>query len=547
MTFNGPTRSIGLPAADAPAWEAWRLRRSDIPALILVFSAYTVTAALGLQWTVIQGVGAVIWPAAGVALASLLLGGVKLWPAVLLGRLAAAAITASPLPWSSTLVIAIGATAGAAIPALLIRLRTRFDPQLMTLTDLLWLAVAGAFFGGLLSAATGGMAWAMAGQAPSALGPAVVTWILGYAAGALTTAPLILVWSHRDAWRQSPRAWLHYALCMAVSGVLIWSIFLRPEGALRTWHVFPALIWAAVAFNARGVSLQLTVIAVAALVGAAHGMGPFGGRFTDGERILVTQQFVLITSATMLVLAAVADERRAKRKLERALARNIELYAAAEHEIAERLRAERHQALLINELNHRVKNTLATVQSMVGQTLRATESPQEALDALTARIVALASAHNVLNRENWEAADLGDVVAAAMAPFDAAGAPRVRCEGPPVRLNPSLSLALAMAFHELGTNAVKYGALSVPSGEVHVDWGCFGEAGERRLEVSWREHGGPPVRPPERQGFGWRLLVRALPQQLHGSVQLEFAPEGLRCDITALLQDLHPAPKIGAH
>ena len=219
-----------------------------------------------------------------------------------------------------------------------------------------------------------------------------------------------------------------------------------------------------------------------------------------------------------------------------------------------RRRAEERQSLLVNELNHRVKNSLAVALALADQTRRAcvaADHPPERFHAdFQTRLVALAAAHDLLTREHWEGAPLAKLVQTALAPHagaagaDAPPVPRVSAAGPPVRLAPETAVALAMAMHELATNAAKHGALSVPAGRVEVVWrvepsiDAAGAAG-RTLALEWSEHGGPPVPgQPARRGFGSRLIERGLPVQLGrgGSVVLEFAPEGVRCRIRAPLQ-----------
>ena len=220
-------------------------------------------------------------------------------------------------------------------------------------------------------------------------------------------------------------------------------------------------------------------------------------------------------------------------------------------------RAAEHQRVLINELNHRVKNSLAVALALADQTRRACAAaghPPERFHAdFQTRLLALATAHDLLTREHWEGAPLTKLVQTALAPHaGAAGwtdapvqAARVSANGPPVRLAPETALALAMAMHELATNAAKHGALSVPTGRVAVDWrvepppGGTTDASDGTLLLEWSEHGGPPVSgPPTRRGFGSRLIERGLPVQLGrgGAVSLEFAPPGLRCRIRAPLR-----------
>jgi PAS domain S-box-containing protein len=205
-------------------------------------------------------------------------------------------------------------------------------------------------------------------------------------------------------------------------------------------------------------------------------------------------------------------------------------------DITERKKAEEHQQLLINELNHRVKNTLATVQSIATQSLRNADTAAAARDAVEGRLFALSRAHDVLTRENWDGASLLEVVQKAIEPFQGHGDGRFTIQGPDVRLPPRIALAAAMALQELGTNAVKYGALSNETGHVRIDWTLTGQADTPRLEMCWRETGGPPVTAPDRRGFGTRLIERSLAQELHGEVEITFAPTGVVCSINAPLR-----------
>jgi PAS domain S-box-containing protein len=208
---------------------------------------------------------------------------------------------------------------------------------------------------------------------------------------------------------------------------------------------------------------------------------------------------------------------------------NARLYQAAQREIEHRRRVEDQQRLLINELNHRVKNTLATVQSIVAQTSRSGRDADAVRVALEARLLALSGAHDLLTRHNWEGADLVDAVQRATAPFAPASGSRIELRGPSVALAPPQALAISMALHELATNAAKYGALSAADGRVSVDWTADDEA----FELVWEERDGPPVTTPASLGFGTRLLQRGLARDLGGGVDLEFRPAGLRCVIRA--------------
>ena len=201
---------------------------------------------------------------------------------------------------------------------------------------------------------------------------------------------------------------------------------------------------------------------------------------------------------------------------------------------AEQKRHEDQLKLMINELNHRVKNTLATVQSMASQTLRGESDPKVAYEKLSARLLGLSQAHDVLTRERWHGADLHELIERALRPFVSADSDRVVLRGPRVRLPPEGALSMAMMFHELATNAVKYGAFSVESGRVELGW-TLGE--DRVLDLVWKEIDGPPVSQPTRIGFGSRLIERGLRSELKGEASLTYAPGGLVCSMRAQLPE----------
>lgn len=208
-------------------------------------------------------------------------------------------------------------------------------------------------------------------------------------------------------------------------------------------------------------------------------------------------------------------------------------------DITKRKHDEERRDLLVAELNHRVKNTLATVQSFAMQTLRNASSLDEGRASFSARLMALSKVHNVLVREQWEAANLREVMADALAAYAGkeGSKARVTYGGIDIRIQPKAALAISMALHELSTNAVKYGALSNSGGRVDVRWRLIGAEGEE-FELAWKESSGPPVVPPERRGFGSRLIEQGLSQDLSGETQLEFRNEGLMCTIRAPLAEI---------
>jgi PAS domain S-box-containing protein len=195
-------------------------------------------------------------------------------------------------------------------------------------------------------------------------------------------------------------------------------------------------------------------------------------------------------------------------------------------EITVRKESEERQQLLVHELNHRVKNTLATVQSLARQSLRQDLSPEIARDKFEARVLALSRTHNLLNESGWEGASMRAVLRVELEPYGTEGQQYV-LTGPDLDLPPRVAVPLGMAFHELATNAIKYGALSVPGGCVLVDWECNHRNGRLTLSVAWREVKGPAVSLPSSSGFGTRLLRQAVERELAGNLEVTYEPGGL--------------------
>jgi two-component sensor histidine kinase len=196
-----------------------------------------------------------------------------------------------------------------------------------------------------------------------------------------------------------------------------------------------------------------------------------------------------------------------------------------------RKRAEAQRDLLTRELEHRVKNTLATVQSIASQTFRHSGVDPRVQRDFEARLITLSNVHGVLTRQSFESADLYDIIASTLRPHNAPERERFSIEGPALRLGPKSAVALSMAVHELCTNAIKYGALATETGHVDIGW----DVAEARLRWSWRERGGAPVSPPTRRGFGTRMIEGALAAQLAGKVIIDFQPEGVVCTMDAPL------------
>lgn len=205
-------------------------------------------------------------------------------------------------------------------------------------------------------------------------------------------------------------------------------------------------------------------------------------------------------------------------------------------DITARRRAEEQQRFLLDELNHRVKNTLATVQSIASQTLRSAANAAEFKEAFEGRLLALSKTHDLLTRNSWRDADIQDIAEQELIPYLKATDERIMIKGPSINLPARFTINLGLVLHELVTNAAKYGALSTPHGRLELTWNVARSADRPpQLRIHWTETGGPPVSHPNRQGFGSRLIRRSIEGELAGYVMINFAPTGVSYDISAPL------------
>jgi two-component sensor histidine kinase len=239
--------------------------------------------------------------------------------------------------------------------------------------------------------------------------------------------------------------------------------------------------------------------------------------FVKPERALVT---LIQTSA----LSTVAEQNLVGGVL--VVCRDV----TAEHKAREAL------SLINEELKHRVRNTLAVLGAVATQTFRQ-EASKADLEKYLARLAAFGRAHDLLTAANWASAPLQDVISTALTPYGV-GEGRFMLSGPPLIVKSRQALALSLALHELATNALKNGALSVESGQVSITWSSENPHGEPKFVFVWQESGGPPPSGPDRVGFGSRLISRALEDDFRGSVEVTFGSTGLICSLTAPLQNL---------
>jgi PAS domain S-box-containing protein len=210
---------------------------------------------------------------------------------------------------------------------------------------------------------------------------------------------------------------------------------------------------------------------------------------------------------------------------------DIVQYFASFVDLSQHKEDEAQLKMLIDELNHRVKNTLSTVQSIVWQTLRTPSDPRTMRESIESRLFALSRSHDLLTREKWESAGLPDIVHDALEPFGVSGgrADRIAIMGENIRFPPKSALALGIAFNELATNAVKYGALSNAAGSILIEWTMETTPTGQRLLLNWKEKDGPPVTPPAHKGFGSRVIESGLAHELEGTIHLDYRPDGFVC------------------
>lgn len=303
------------------------------------------------------------------------------------------------------------------------------------------------------------------------------------------------------------------------------------DGKVTYWSRFAEQLYGWTAQEAAGRSvLDLIVPSEGRQTAAAIMASLAGGRSWSGETILmskngeafpahVTDSPILDADGRFLGIVGVSAD------------------------ITERRKSEQHLRLMVNELNHRVKNSLATVQSVASQTFRTAGSTTEAKSSFETRLLALSLIHEMLTEANWDSADLREIAQRIMGAHVGPEDGRATLRGPTVRLSTSAATSLAMGLNELATNAIKHGALSNADGRIDIDWSVASGPRGRELALNWRETGGPTVAPPQRHGFGERLLMRGLPYDLESEVKLDYLPTGLAFSLRAPISAIQPRPQ----
>jgi len=332
------------------------------------------------------------------------------------------------------------------------------------------------------------------------------TWWIGDLAGALVITPAIVLWG------TSPPRWLEhrelfqsgviYVATIAV-GLIAFSPLLEqsPSRSSLAFLAILPLMWAALRRNQRETATIALLLSCFAVWGTISNAGPFV-RNNLNESFLLLLAFMISVCIPSLALSA---------------------------EVAVRRRHQEHVNFVMHELSHRSKNLLSIVQSMANQVGRQTRTFDDFYVGFSRRLCAFGETHDLLVKSDWHGAHIRDVVRTQLAPFHNLGDNSVLIEGPELILNPKAAEHIGLAVHELGTNAVKHGALSKPTGVVKIRWEQDTGGGHKPLlRITWKEIGGPPVGQPGRQGFGDVVLTKLVPTSLQATASLEFEPEGVK-------------------
>lgn len=252
------------------------------------------------------------------------------------------------------------------------------------------------------------------------------------------------------------------------------------------------------------------------------------------KRLAFLDRYLIVLERPFLASSLASSVRSALRARDRQL--EVKSYIEQKQEVADR------QKLLIRELHHRVKNTLANVRAMMGATAKSSSSVDDFVRDFSARIVSLADTHSMLTDDYWQMASLHKLLESELRHYDTSDKSRVVLQGPNVALVADIAIPIGMAFHELASNSSKYGALSSPNGRLEVRWSVSNSQAERLLNLDWLENGGPRVKQPTRRGFGTTLLEKVVTVQCQAKVDLNYHPEGLRFAMALPLRDTRLVP-----
>jgi two-component sensor histidine kinase len=469
---------------------------------LLVAAAYFATGWLGLQLPYYSEYVTLIWVPTAIALSAIVLAGAAVAPGVFLGSFCLN-VSIEPALVGGAALVALGNTLGPLLGGIVLVRRYRFRPQLDRLSDAFAFLGVGVLATGAVTATLGTGLLCAFERAPWRDYPFVwLTWIGGEAAGSLIVAPILLTWlsTPDPAVAKRPGSLETGAMVLAVAIFSASVLAYGDQLVALTYLVGLLMVWILLRAGLGAASLAVAVSMSALVAGTALGFGPFIGRSPRAE--LLSLWLTLASLGTANVIAGAL--------------------------LAERERALHLQERLLGELDHRVKNTLATVVAL------AERSSEDAVDVddfrarFIGRVRAIARTHEGLARSKWQSMPVRDVVDMTLAPFSGADSDKLLAAGDDAALSAAKVAPLTMVLHELATNAAKHGAWSRNGGRVAVTW-TRGE--DEGLRLTWRESGGPAPPAVPAPGYGLRLIEGLVDHQLGGRVDLEFRPDGLACNL----------------
>ncbi len=491
-----------------------RQRVHPLVLTVAVGVAYFVAARLSLLLMTQPGV-AVFWPAAGVASGTLIaLGRTARWP-VAVGVIAATITTnlMGDRGILSSIIFSLSDAGESLLVAWIIERYVGSDFSLGRLNHVLVFLMA-AIIGTMVSGIGGTLGYKLGYDPDSPVWTVWRQWVASDAIGIIAVAPLII--GVVAALREPPsrRELVEAALVLmaqaAIAGVII---FVLPAGwwekTVPVVLLFPAVLWLAARCRPVCAAAGVFIVSFMIVATATFEIGNFGDRIPSMDDDIVSAQITIVgTALSAFILSALFSERR---------------------------QYEERQQFLLAELDHRAKNLLARVAAVADATRQSANSTDDFIRSFNGRIQSMATAHDLLSQSGWSGADLAALVRNQLAPHGTDA--NVTIAGTDIRLSAPSTQALGMVLHELVTNAVKYGALSIPGGRVSVSWKRkpSGRAATN-LILAWHEVGGPPVASMGRSSYGTDLIRDLIPYELGGTVDLVFAAEGVKCRIEIPIQ-----------
>jgi two-component sensor histidine kinase len=471
---------------------------------LLVGIAYFAFAKLGLLVASINPSATPIWPPSGLALAAILLRGYRISPAIFAAAFIVNMTTAGS--FATSLGIAIGNILESLVGAYIINRWSGGLNTFNTPSGVARFALVCLVPSTMISATLGVGVLSLGGYASWSEFRAIwMTWWMGDLAGALVIAPVIILWATRIGLpmerNEAIQSCLIYSAAIAVGFIEFIPLFeeIPARESLSFLAILP-MMWAGLRHDRRDTATTALILSCFAIWGATANSGPFvRGNLNDSFLLLLA--FMISVSLPSLAMSA---------------------------EVEVRKRHEEHVDFVMREVSHRSKNQLSVVQSIAGQIARRTDSFEAFSHAFGTRLRAFAQTNDLLVMDDWQGADIRDLVRAQLLPFHNADQISILAEGPKLKLNPRAAEQIGLALHELGTNATKHGALSVATGMVQIQWEIETHGTRQCLRFSWKEIGGPRIEQPQRDGFGKLVITNLVPKMLQGKAALEFEPEGVR-------------------